>query len=378
MNDPSVQVASVLEARLAELEKTASRKRGLSPWDFAFSIVPWWLAVLAVGSFIAFNVWDYHNAAQQAAAKTKLRIAEAALKEAEAIAENTKMDGETLRHQITRAELEKAQADAVRTQTEADALTTAASKDGDTLLLEKLRAELDRAQAEAQRTRTEADALNTKVGDASLRLQTLRAELDIKRTQAAKSALDARAARERSGMLTLEQRAARAKLMITEMEAAESRMKAGTAAALSPQVGRSFDLSFYQNHRNDFSIAGLRGWCIDNQFAELIDCPPQLITRHPPQISPRVIDDSAPPKPVATPAAQPSIIRFATVSAPEFLNLRRCPKPDNHECPGIRIPTGARVKVLADADNGWKQIEVAKQGGGSLKGYVNSTLLKFE
>lgn len=303
MNNPSVQVANALEVRLFELEKVASRKRGLAPWDFVFSIIPRWLAVLAVGGFIGFQAWGYYSAAQQVAAKTKISGAEAALKRAQAIAENTKADGDTIRFQIARAELDQNQAEATIAGIKATAISAPANKagSGGSLALAQLRADVDKAQGDAQRARIEADALNTRIGETTVLVETAKAELAIKQKQAEKARLAAEAALHSSGLLTLQQRAERANYAIAELKVVQSRVDA-RQHALMPWWVSNISLDAPLTLMAELMTA----YCIDNPYAELIDCPPRLITRHPPKITITNPPSEQPPKTVTARSLPPS------------------------------------------------------------------------
>ena len=150
MTQESTGAEDALAARVAELEKKALQKGSMSLWDFALSIVPGWLMLLAVGVFLAFYAWDFYNAAQQAAAKTKIENAKAA-----------------------------------RAAIEAKALN--APEGGGSLLLARLEADLAQKRQAAARARTEADALNARIGDATMREETIKAEVAAKQAESPKS-----------------------------------------------------------------------------------------------------------------------------------------------------------------------------------------------
>jgi hypothetical protein len=329
-----------LAARVAELEKRALHKGSMSLWDFALSIVPGWLMLLAVGVFLAFYAWDFYNAAQQAAAKTKIENAKAA-----------------------------------RAAIEAKALN--APEGGGSLLLARLEADLAQKRQAAARARTEADALNARIGDATMREETIKAEVAAKQAEAQKAAAEASALSKKYGYQTLQQRAVRAKLILSEIARATQNV-----FNASPNVTEGGG-----------GEAAIKAACVDNLAADLIGCPAQYITRRLTPIgaaqssapAPATKESGATPRGGVTnnapapekPKAQASAV-YATV-ATQGLNLRKCPDVSD-ACPPIGVgplPQGLKVEVYGDAGNGWSKINVDMSSGRTLTGYVKTNKLQF-
>jgi hypothetical protein len=233
-----------------------------------------------------------------------------------------------------KAAIDYAKGDAVRTELE-----------GAKAEVQRMAAEVAKKQYEASRARTEADAQNAIFDKETVRAQQLRAELAKKQANAEVARAAAEAATTRAGLHTLERQAQEAQLMKTVLQGKTDEVK----AALQAMV---------RGDRSGPSITDAA--CRDNRYANLLACPARYVVA---------------PQPVEKP--QPSSAQFATVNAPE-LNVRKCPKPDDRECPGVRIPTGQRVKLLTSAGNGWVQIEAATPLGENVTGYVNGKFLKAE
>jgi hypothetical protein len=64
--------------------------------------------------------------------------------------------------------------------------------------------------------------------------------------------------------------------------------------------------------------------------------------------------------------------RYATVSKIN-LNLRAGPGPEYGSV--AVMPEGTKVKIVRDADDGWKELEVQGAGGGELHGFANGAFL---
>jgi hypothetical protein len=201
MSEGPTEREALLEARVKELEAAAAlhehsdASAGMveQVWRYFTAYVPPWIVAAGLAVFLAFHAWEYYNQAQMAVAETQLTKAQASLKDAEANARNTKIEGEPLQTATVKAELAK-------------------------------------KQQEAARAKIEADAQNAMIDDVTVRLQTLKAEVANKRAQAEKARAAADAASARFGLQTLEQRAVRAKLIIQQLEAVEQR----SAAAQTP------------------------------------------------------------------------------------------------------------------------------------------------
>jgi len=244
---------------------------------------------------------------------------------------------------IQAAETEIAKAKAAINNAKGDAAGT--EIEGAKAEVQRLTAEVTKKQYEASRAKTEADTQNAIFDQETTRSQQLRAELAKKQANAEVARAAAEAAATRAGLHTLERQAQEAQLIKTVLQ---GKMEE-TEAAFKAMV---------RGDRSGPSITDAA--CRDNKYANLLDCPARYV---------------AAPQPVEKP--RPSSTQFATVNAPE-LNVRKCPKPDDRECPGIRIPTGQRVKLLASAGNGWVQIETATPLGENITGYVNGKFLKAE
>ena len=327
MGELQTEREALLEARIKQLEAAAAlrEKSGAADgglieqiWRYFSAFVPSWIIICGVAMFLGFHAWEYFNRPKIQAAETEIKKAKAAIDDLKGRVPNTLIDG-------TKAEVQR------------------------------VAAEVAKKQNEASRAKVEADTQNAIIEGETARSKQLRAELAKKQALAGKAKLEAEAAGARFGVQTLAVREQRAKLIITQMEAADSRFSAAVA----------------KTGGND-RAAILNAVCGDNQFPELIGCPASYVQRARQDVAARIALQT-PPDP-----AQASTGRFARVNAPEYLNLRKCPKADDSECPGVRIPTGQRVKVLAYVENGWVQIEVPIPFGTSAKGYVNGKFLKPE
>ncbi|MHB8267475.1 SH3 domain-containing protein [Bradyrhizobium sp.] len=329
MTEIPTEREALLEARVKELEAAAAQRKTAGAgagiveqvWHYFTAFVPPWIIACGLAIFLGFHAWEYFNSAKILAAETETRKAKAAIDDLKGRVPSTLVDG-------TKAEVQR------------------------------MAAEVAKKQNEASRAKVEADTQNAIIEGETARSQQLRAELAKKRALAGKAKLEAEAAGAKfglQGLQTLAEREQRAKLIVTQMEAADSRFSAAIA----------------RTGGND-RAAILNAVCGNNQFPELIDCPASYV-QHARRDAAARIALQTPPDP-----AQASSGQFARVNAPEYLNLRKCPKADDSECPGVRIPTGQRVKVLAHIENGWVQIEVAIPFGTTAKGYVNGKFLKPE
>jgi hypothetical protein len=323
MSEGQTEREALLEARVKELEAAAALHANNDAgagaveqvWRYFTAYVPPWIIAGGLAVFLAFHAWEYYNQAQIAVAETQLTKAQASLKDAEANARNTKIDGEPLQMAAVKAELAK-------------------------------------KQQEAARAKVEADAQNAMIDNVTVRLQTLKAELANKRAQAEKTRAAADAASARFGLQTLEQRAVRAKLIVQQLTTVENRTNAAAAAAVSGGRG--------------IYPAMLQAECENNAYAELIGCPAGYVRR-------AAVEQ---PQAATNATAVGNAGQYATIKTLNA-NLRSCAEPSTR-CPAVAtMPQGFRVKIIATAENGWFRVEARDQRGQVYNGFVSGNVLDF-
>jgi hypothetical protein len=346
MTEIPTEREALLEARVKELEAAAAQRKTAGAgagvveqvWHYFTAFVPSWIIACGLAIFLGFHAWEYINKAQMATAETQLQKSQAALKDANA----------------------RAQADLIEAAGQTVPLQTEVAK-----------AEAEKAKQEAAQAQIEADAVNAKIGNETARLATARAELANKQAQAQKARAEADAKTTMSGLLTLEQFAERLKLKQTKLEGINSR--AAGAVASAP----SLSLRQMVNGRSINSAQlFVEGACSDNEYAREMGCPARYVR----QQEEREVR-AAQPAEQATGTNQPLAAgQFAKVTSPE-LNFRKCPKPDDRECPALHLPNGMRVKIIEPVENGWVKIEVDHPYFALFEqtlGYVNGKFLKPE
>ncbi|TAJ81844.1 MAG: hypothetical protein EPO50_28990 [Reyranella sp.] len=103
MSEPMTQREAALAARVAELEAGAARKPKPGGniveqiWHYLSYFVPPTIMVAGVLVFVLFHVWEYYNASLKTAAETRIKEAQATIKNAEARANTSDVDGMKLR-----------------------------------------------------------------------------------------------------------------------------------------------------------------------------------------------------------------------------------------------------------------------------------------
>ncbi len=250
-NERMTDREAILVARIKHLED-AAKAQAVSvaragafeaTWRTINAIIPTWLAGVALAVFLAHHAFSYYLQAQITEAETRLQYAKADIEKAQSDALNGKVADEPMR-------------------------------------LATLRAELVKKRAEASQAMAEAQAQSAQLERETTRLAALKAQLASLQNQAALARAKANAEGARFGLQTLEERAVRAKLILQRFEIIHNRVGAALPNAIAA---------------NGVANAIVRAFCEDNQFADLIGCPAQYITRRP---------TSAPP-PAAITAAQP-------------------------------------------------------------------------
>ena len=271
--EPITEREAILAARVKELEAAAQAqvvsvaKGGVfeATWRTINTIIPTWLAVVALAVFLAHQAFGYYVKAQIIEAETQLKAAKADVEKAQADALNAKIGDEPMR-------------------------------------LATLKAELLNKQAEAARARAEARAQSAEVNGETTRLATLKAQLANVENQARLARAKADAESAKFGLQTLEQRAVRAKLILQQLKIIDNR-----AAATQSRIA---NLAGQPNSLPMMFAAMARAFCEDNQFAELIDCPAKYIRRNSP--SNPAPAPAPPPAPAAVPQATAQGMRTPT------------------------------------------------------------------
>lgn len=239
---------AALVARIKELEGAQAKSAATiseggvfeSIWRTIIYIVPPWLAGAALAVFIAHYGLAYYLQGQISQAETQLKQAKADVETAKANAANAPADasGVPIRLATVKAQMEKTVAEAAGARATATALRVQVN--GETVALQKAKADLDSLQNQARLAQAKADAESA-----------------------------------RFGLSTLQDRAVRAKLITQKLET----IRARASAAISKVAQRiqAGDLSTDQNGPL------LRAECEDNEFAELIGCPPQFLQQNRPR-----------------------------------------------------------------------------------------------
>lgn len=332
MSEGLTEREAALAARVKELEAAAAQRQSAGAggglveqiWRYFSAFVPPWIIGCGLAMFLGFHAFENFNNAKILAAETKIKKAQAAIADAQGRAADASIDG-------------------VKAQ------------------VATLAAEVAKKQNEAARARVEALTLNATLNGETTRLQQVRAELANKQAQAEKAKLEANAAGAKFGVRTLADREQRAKLVITQMEAAKDRVGAA--------VGNT--------RGNEAAI--LQAACDGNQFPELVGCPAQYVQRVRQEAAARTATQANQDPTQGGTAPQVATGKAAIVNAPDrFLNLRKCPKPDDRECPALRLPNGLRVQVVETLDNGWLKIRASQEGGPDVFGYVNGKYIRSE
>jgi hypothetical protein len=248
MSEGRTEREALLEARIKEL-KGAQAKSAVtiaqggmfeSVWQTINSIVPPWLAAVALAVLLAHYGFSYYLQGQLSQAETQLKQAKADVETAKSIAANAPADasGVPIRLKTVKAQMEKTVAEAAGARATATALKVQVN--GETVALQKAKAELDSLQNQARLAQAKADAESA-----------------------------------RFGLSTLQDRAVRAKLITQKLETIRARMSAAMMkVAQRIQAG---DLSTDQNGPL------LRAECEDNEYAELIGCPSQFLQQNRPR-----------------------------------------------------------------------------------------------
>lgn len=252
MSEGRTEREALLEARIKELEAAQAKgavtvaQGGMfeSVWRAINSIVPPWLSAVALAVFAAHYGFSYYLQGQLSQAETQLKQAQADVETAKAKAANTPADasGVPIRLATVKAQMEKTVAEAAGAKATATALKVQVN--GETVALQKAKAELDSLQNQARLAQAKADAESA-----------------------------------RFGLPTLEDRAVKAKLIIQQLKTVEKNVEAQQNAALARGMGGS--------NTQAVGIAMVRGECLNNPYAELIDCPSQFV-RQQQQDSPQV------------------------------------------------------------------------------------------
>jgi len=346
MTEIPTEREALLEVRVKELEAAAAQRKTAGAgagiveqvWHYFTAFVPPWIIACGLAIFLGFHAWEYFNKAQMQTAETQSQKAQAALKDANA----------------------RAQADLIEVAGQATPLQTEIAK-----------TEAEKAKQEAAQAQVEADALNAKMGDETARLATARAELASKQAQMQKVRAEAEAKTTKSGLLTLEQEAERLKLKQTKLNGIKER--GGGAISNAPNLSMQ---QILDGRRSNVPQLYVHGVCTDNEYAKEMGCPAQYVRQQEERAA-----RAAQPAEQATGADQQLVAgKFAKVTSPE-LNFRRCPKPDDRECPAVRLPNGLRVKIVESVENGWVKIEVEQAYYALFSdklGYVNGKFLKPE
>lgn len=320
---------AILAARVKELEDAAAASAitvaqgGVfeSLWRTINSIVSPWLAAVALALFIAHYGFAYYLQSQTTQADTQLKQA--------------------------KADVETAKAKALN---DPDA-------QGVTLRLATLKAQLDNTRADAAAAKAKATALNADVNGETIALRSAKAQLDNVQNQARLAQVKADAESARFGVSTLREREVRANLIIQKLKTLTQQSKAASSAAIAQG----------DYHLSTLANAGIRGECLNNEFAELIGCPSQFIQRNRQQ--------SAAPAQQSSGAPGLTAGRTATITAINA-NLRPCPEATSRCAPIATVKQGSQVKIKRVAANDWVEIDVHDDvARGTWHGYVKSSVL---
>ncbi len=155
---------AVLAARVAELEaaeagRMQSRTGGNiveQIWRYFRAFVPVWIVALALIVFGGFQAIEYYQGGQREAAVTRLKEAQAKLKDADAVAQRLMVNGQPARVERLRADAELKQKQAAQAEIEAKALNE--QVDGMTARLKAVELEVANKQYAAKLAQVEADA----------------------------------------------------------------------------------------------------------------------------------------------------------------------------------------------------------------------------
>lgn len=165
MSEPMTQREAALAARVRELEQAqAVRGSGRSAggvvdqiWGYITYLLPLPIIALGVAAFVGFHAWQAYNHGLQLAAETRLKAAQASVKQAEADANAFLVDGKPLRVEMLREEVTKKQQEALKAKVEADALNTIV--DGVAAETKRVQLEVENKELAAKKAQQEASAL---------------------------------------------------------------------------------------------------------------------------------------------------------------------------------------------------------------------------
>ena len=165
MPEPMTEREAALTARVAELERMVAGRAGARAggsvieqiWHYVTYLVPLSIIAAGIAVFVGFHAWEAYNHGLKAAADTRLKAAQAALKESEAAANKLMVNGKPLRVEMMRAEVTKKQQEAEKAKADAQALNTLI--DGVAAETQRVQLEVQNKELAAQQAQLEASAL---------------------------------------------------------------------------------------------------------------------------------------------------------------------------------------------------------------------------
>jgi chromosome segregation ATPase len=191
MSDNLTNAEKKLATRVGNLRDAAARPQvdGLGmlgdALNFIGARVPLQLIRWALVIVLGFYAWDCFTRAQQAVAILETKRGEAGKLEADALAINSRIGGDSAELAKLKAELEQLQADARTTKADYEANATIIN--GAPARLATIRAEIEKIQNDAKIAQADYEANATIISGVPARLATMRAEIDTAREEARKA-----------------------------------------------------------------------------------------------------------------------------------------------------------------------------------------------